>query len=40
MIHMYSTTYICLQKEKRQVTTTINGNKPALQYTITKRNKI
>ena len=30
----------CLQKEQRkQVTTTINGNMPALQYTITEEVK-
>ena len=29
-----------VQKTRRQVTTIINGNMPALQYTITKRSEI
>jgi len=39
---MWSTTSIHLHKEKkrRQVTTTINGNIPALQYIITKKSEI
>jgi len=36
--HVEHCKYIYLHKKKkrRQVTTTINGNMPALQYTITK----
>jgi len=41
MIHKWSTADICLHKEKRtQVIAAINGNMPALQYTIAKRSEI
>jgi len=41
MIHKWSTANIYLHKEKKTLgTATINGNIPALQYTITKRSEI
>jgi len=38
--HVDQCIYLSVQRENKQVTTTINGNMSALQHTITKKSEI